>query len=210
MPALPTIAIRRANRGDLHAITVLAAKATRILCSPDYSADQIESTLRFALAGNAQMIDDRTCFLIETAGRPIAVGGWSYRAALMGNANPDFDGDPREILDPIRHPARLRGFCVHPAFARKGLARTLVALCERAAANAGFSALELLATPTARHLYRACGFTDLHPLAHRFPNGIAVLTYRMAKSIQPANVSILADSQPYQSRIHARVPVTLN
>ena len=53
--------------------------------------------------------------------------------------------DPR--LDPNTEPARIRAFFVQPEWARRGLARTLYAECERAAREAGFARFELMATP---------------------------------------------------------------
>jgi len=197
MNSLRNIAIRRANRADLPAINTLTSVSTRVLCAPDYTRKQIESIMRFNFADNTQLIDDRTYFVIENAGQIVAAGGWSYRAALMANCNLDNDEDPQEILDPAVAPARLRGFFVHPHFARRGLARTLVALCERAAAGAGYSRLELLCTATARHLYLACGFSDVEWITHIFPTGVSAILNRMSKSLP---VAALASSRTPQSR----------
>ena len=101
----------------------------------------------------------------------------------MGNTHPDYAGHPHDVLDPAAHPARLRAFFVHPHFARRGLARRLLGVCEREAAAAGFTRLELVATLTARPLYRACGFKDVEPMTNVFPNGITAPAYRMAKTL---------------------------
>jgi GNAT superfamily N-acetyltransferase len=186
MRSLRNIAIRRASRDDMHAISTIATSATRSLCAHDYTPKQIESLLRYSLSDNVQLIDDRTYFVIENAGQIVAAGGWSYRAALMANTTADDQTDPRAIVDPALAPARLRGFFVHPHFARRGLARTLVALCERAAANAGYSHLELIATATGRRLYRACGFTDIEWITQTYPTGVTIVIHRMSKAIHPA------------------------
>ncbi len=184
MRPLRNIGIRRASREDLRAISALACTATSSLCAPDYTPRQIDAVLRFGLAANITLIEDRTYFVIENGGEIVAAGGWSYRAALMandcGNAR-----DPHEIVDPATGAARLRGFFVHPHFARRGLARTLVALCERAAANAGYSHLELMATATGRRLYLACGFADVEWVTQVYPTGVSVVTHRMGKAIEP-------------------------
>jgi GNAT superfamily N-acetyltransferase len=184
MRPLRNIGIRRASREDLSAISGLASIAMRALCAPDYTPRQIEAILRFSLAANTRLIDDRTYFVIENGGEIVAAGGWSYRAALMANDCVSAS-DPHEIVDPATGAARLRGFFVHPHFARRGLARTLVALCERAAANAGYSHLELLTTATGRRLYLACGFVDVEWITQVYPTGVSVVMHRMGKAIEP-------------------------
>jgi GNAT superfamily N-acetyltransferase len=207
MRALRNIAIRRASREDLQALSTLAASATRALCAADYTPKQIESVLRYSLSDNVQLIDDRTYFVIENAGQIVAAGGWSYRAALTASNTADDQSDPRAIVDPALAPARLRGFFVHPHFARRGLARTLVALCERAAANAGYSHLELIATATGRRLYRACGFADIDWITQVYPTGVTLVTHRMGKAIHPA----LAAKPPAKKAAPVTwFPVTIN
>lgn len=85
MHPLRNIGICRAAREDLQAISALASAATRALCAPDYTPRQVESILRFSLADNTQLIDDRTYFVIENGGEIVAAGGWSYRAAMIAN-----------------------------------------------------------------------------------------------------------------------------
>lgn len=207
MRALRNIAIRRATREDLQAIATLAASATRALCAADYTPKQIESVLRYSLSDNLQLIDDRTYFVIENAGEIVAAGGWSYRAALMASSTGEDESDPRAIVDPAISAARLRGFFVHPHFARRGLARTLVALCERAAANAGYSHLELIATATGRRLYLACGFADVDWITQIYPTGVTIVTHRMSKAIHPA---LAAKPPARQSAPATWFPVTIN
>ena len=175
--------IRRAGPGDVERLSVLAAAAAHALCRPDYTAEQIETALRFGLRADAQLIADGTYYVIEHRGGIIAAGGWSFRAALMGDFHPDYDGGPRDTVDPALHSARLRGFFVYPGFARIGLGRMLVAHCERAALDAGFTSLELLATPAGRRLYLACGFSDLEPMTNFFSNGVSAPGWWMSKTI---------------------------
>jgi GNAT superfamily N-acetyltransferase len=206
MRSLRNIAIRRATRDDLQSIAALAATATRALCAQDYTPRQIDSALRYSLIDNAQLFDDRTYFVIENGGEIVAAGGWSYRAAMMAHFTLDDEDDPRAILDPAIAPARLRGFFVHPHFARRGLARTLVALCERAAASAGYSHLELIATACARRLYLACGFADVDWITNVYPTGVTVVTHRMSKAIHPA----LAAKPARQAAPATWFPMTIN
>jgi len=186
---LPRLGIRVASPADLPALQSLAYEATATLCAAEYSAEQVRTLVCYGLGADVQLVRDRTCYIVEHAGQVIASGAWSYRAALMGRFHPDDEhtGSPRDILDPAVHPARLRALFVHPSFARRGLGRMMVALCERLASAAGFSGLELLATPVGRRLFLACGFRDVEPVTHIFPNGVDAGSYRMHKPINPAD-----------------------
>jgi hypothetical protein len=51
----------------------------------------------------------------------------------------------------------------HPDFARRGVGRFILGLCEAAAAAEGFGELELMATLAGRPLYAAAGFVEVEP-----------------------------------------------
>ena len=51
-----------------------------------------------------------------------------------------------------------------PAYARRGVGRLILTLCERAAAAEGFTRLELMSTLSGEPLYTACGFHALERL----------------------------------------------
>jgi GNAT superfamily N-acetyltransferase len=191
--------IRHARLRDVAAIRDLAHAAARVLCAPDYTPRQVETALRFGLGPDLQMIVDGTYYVVEYDGRLTAAGGWSCRAALMGNLHPDYAGGPRDLLDPAAHPARLRAFFVRPDVARRGLGRALVGLCELAASRAGFTQIELLATPPGRRLCLACGFDDVEPMTNVFPDGVAVPAFRMAKALHPLG----PDDEPARRRRRA-------
>ena len=52
-----------------------------------------------------------------------------------------------------------------PAFARRGIGRLILSLCEAAAAAEGFRRLELMATLSGEPLYTAYGFRPLEHVA---------------------------------------------
>ena len=89
----------RAGLHDLHALHGLAETATRALCAADYTPTQIDTALRYGLGVDARLIKDRTYYVVENRGHLIAAGGWSFRAAVMGNTHPDYDGHPHDLLD---------------------------------------------------------------------------------------------------------------
>jgi GNAT superfamily N-acetyltransferase len=49
----------------------------------------------------------------------------------------------------------------HPHFARLGVGRMILRLCEAAAAAEGFRAVQLMATLSGEPLYRACGYQEI-------------------------------------------------
>jgi GNAT superfamily N-acetyltransferase len=73
-----------------------------------------------------------------------------------------------------------------PAFARRGVGKLILALCEQAAAGEGFRRTELAATMGGVPLYRACGYADLERMEAETPSGIRVPMIRMGKDLVPA------------------------
>ncbi|MGZ6098074.1 MAG: GNAT family N-acetyltransferase, partial [Myxococcaceae bacterium] len=78
-----------------------------------------------------------------------------------------------------------RAFFVDPAFARRGLGRALLSLCEQEAVRAGFQALELVATLSGVALYAAAGFTAVERFEVMLPPGVEFPVVRMARRISP-------------------------
>jgi GNAT superfamily N-acetyltransferase len=194
MESLANITARRAGTEDLDDLRRLTAKSIRALSAADYSSEQVEAALRFGSGVGARIIADGTYYVIERCGEIIAGGGWSFRAALVGDSHPDYAGHADDVLDAAIQPARLRGFFVDPRFARRGLGRTLVALCEGRAADAGFRQMELMASLTGRHLYLACGYEDVERTTHVFANGVVAVGYRMQKTLQPTAAELAASA----------------
>ena len=105
---------------------------------------------------DTQLIDDGTYFLVEVDGTPAGCGGWSRRATLYGGDQTP--GRSAALLDPARDPAYVRAMYTHPHFARRGVGRLILGLCEAAARSEGFTRVELMATLAGEPLYRGCGY----------------------------------------------------
>lgn len=152
-------AMRKASAADIPTLRVLIDASARALGRADYTETQISAALETAWGVDTQLIADQTYFVAEHAGALVACGGWSWRATLFGG-----DAQPGRIaapLDPRVDAARIRAFFVHPSWARRGLGRRLLELCERDARARGFSAAELVATLPGVRLYAACGYRSL-------------------------------------------------
>ena len=70
----------------------------------------------------------------------------------------------------------------NPAFARRGVGRLILSLCEAAAASEGFTRLELMSTLSGEPLYPAYGFRPLERLLDA-TGGTPVPIVRMEKAI---------------------------
>ena len=103
---------------------------------------------------DTQLIDDGTYFIVESGGVLAGCGGWSRRATLYGGDHSP--GRSSALLDPAKDAARIRAMYTHPDFARKGLGRLIITVCEAAARAEGFGRMELMATMAGAPLYRAC------------------------------------------------------
>jgi GNAT superfamily N-acetyltransferase len=171
---------RLATPADVPAIEGLIAASARALCSADYPPAVVEAALGTAWGCDTELIRDGTYFLAESDGRLAACGGWGKRKTLFG-------GDRRAgresiLLDPAADAARIRAFFVHPDFARRGLAREMLARCEAAATAAGFRAAELMATLTGVPFYLAHGYAADERIEFPLPGGFTIAFVPMRKS----------------------------
>lgn len=174
--------MRLATPADLPAIQRLIEQSVRALSQGYYTPAQIDSALRYVFGADTQLIADRTYYVIPgTAGDLAAAGGWSRRVTLYGGDQMKGAADP--LLDPATRPARIRAFFVHPAWARRGLARRLFERCAADAAAAGFRSLELMSTLPGEPLYRALGFGELERLVTTLPDGVELPVVRMSRPL---------------------------
>lgn len=129
-----------------------------------------------------QLIADGTYFVAELEDGTIAgCGGWSRRATLYG---PDSSAGLREprLLDPASEAARVRAMYTDPAFTRRGIGRALLAACEAAAREEGFSACELMGTAAGQPLYNVAGYTVIERIEDD-RGGAPVPMARMRKAL---------------------------
>ena len=174
--------LRAATPRDVPALRELIPRSVRALSEGIYSPAQIEAAIERIFGVDTQLIEDGTYFVAEAGGRIVGAGGWSRRRTLFGG-DQHKRGAPDELLDPASDPARIRAFYVDPAWARRGIGRAILSLCERAALAAGFSRLELLATLPGVPLYSALGYAEVRAVAEPLGEGLTLPAIVMAKSI---------------------------
>mgnify|MGYP002651211703 CR=1 FL=1 len=173
-------ALRWATPDDLGALAALMAASIERLQVGFLSPGQIVAS-RQVMGLDTQLIADGTYALAEEGGALIGSGGWSRRATLYGGDHSVDLRDPA-LLDPVREPARIRAMYTHPDHARRGIGRAILAFCEQAAAEAGFTAAELMSTMSGQPLYESCGYRPVEPVTADV-DGVAVPLLRMRKAI---------------------------
>ncbi|HEY5337526.1 MAG TPA: GNAT family N-acetyltransferase [Rhizomicrobium sp.] len=173
---------RLARRDDVPALESLMQTAIRKLQAGFLPPDAIEAS--FDVMGlDTQLIDDGTYFIIEEVGVIAGCGGWSRRATLFGGDHSA--GRSAALLDPAKDAARVRAMYTNPNFARRGVGRLILSLCERAAAAEGFARTELAATLSGEPLYRTFGFVEIERFEAQTSSGIRIPLLRMGKPIAP-------------------------
>lgn len=148
---------------------------------PDFlSPEAVEAS--FELMGlDTQLIDDGAYYVIECDGVIVGCGGWSRRATLFGGDHSA--GRDSALLDPRHDAARVRAMYTHPTFARRGVGRLILSLCEQAAFAEGFARAELAATLAGEPLYRACGYEEIERFEAETSSGVRVPLIRMGKML---------------------------
>jgi GNAT superfamily N-acetyltransferase len=176
-----SIELRSATEVDIPALGGLIERSARALSAGYYSAEQIESAIKYVFGVDSRLIADGTYLVALADGVVAGCGGWSRRRTLYG-------GDQRPIgepdwLDPSVDAAKIRAFFVAPEFARRGIGRALLDACGRAALAAGFRRLELMATLPGVPLYAAEGFVETARVSDVLPDGTAIEFVRMERPL---------------------------
>ena len=171
---------RLARREDVAALTLLMDAAIGELQRGFLSPAEIEAS-RAIMGLDTQLVDDGTYFIVESGGVAVGCGGWSWRATLFGGDHSA--GRDAALLDPATDAARVRAMYTAPEFARRGVGRLVLGLCEHAAAAGGFARVELAATLAGEPLYRACGYEVIERMVSDTPSGLRIPLARMGKRI---------------------------
>jgi GNAT superfamily N-acetyltransferase len=165
---------------DIAALTALMQAAIGELQRGFLTPAEIAAS-RSIMGMDTQLVEDRTYFVVECADRIAGCGGWSRRATLFGGDHSA--GRDAALLDPAKDAARVRAMYTAPDFARRGVGRLILELCERAARAEGFAHVELAATLAGLPLYRACGYEEIERMLVDTPQGLKIPITRMGKRL---------------------------
>lgn len=175
-----TFSSRLATLNDLPELHSLMEISIRQLIGVFLDAQKVEAS--FELMGvDTNLITDGTYFAIEEDGKIIGCGGWSRRATLFGGDHTS--GRDARLLDPATEPARVRAMYTHPNYARQGIGRFMLGLCEEAAKKEGFTSLALMSTIAGEPLYVTYGFQVEERVEVPTSTGLTIPLTRMTKVI---------------------------
>lgn len=176
-----TFTHRLATEADLPAIRALMDIAIDEHLKAFLDPAQVELS-KSIMGLDTQLIADRTYFLVEEGARLAGCGGWSRRATLYGGDHSTAQRNAA-LLDMATDAARVRAMYTHPDFARRGVGRLILRLCEGAAREAGFRSVELMATMSGEPLYKAAGYQQIERIIAASRDGVDVPGVRMGKPV---------------------------
>jgi GNAT superfamily N-acetyltransferase len=174
--------LRLACEFDVTALDALIPLSVRSLQAPYYSRPQMDAALGPVFGVDRQLIRDGTYFVAEQDGAIIGCGGWSRRRSLYGGDSGRSVEDG--LLDPQRDAARVRAFFVHPAWARRGIGRSIMMACELAIVRAGFRTVDIVATLAGEPLYAAFGYAVVERYEIPMADSLSLPVVRMNKRME--------------------------
>jgi GNAT superfamily N-acetyltransferase len=172
---------RLASLDDLEALREVMRRSIETLQTGFLTPEQIVAS-HLVMGLDTQLIRDGTYFMVESDSRIAGCGGWSWRSTLYGGDESMISREPA-ALDPATDAARIRAMYTDPDFARQGVGRTVITLCEQAAMRAGFRKATMMATMAGVPLYAACGYVEVEPMLSAPVDGIRVPLARMEKQL---------------------------
>lgn len=180
-----SILTRAAEPADAAALRAMQALSFRVLGAGAYAPEVIEAYLAEVGTLDEHLLQDGRYRVAVHAGAIVGCGGWSTRPAgysgrAAGPGGAGFAG------------ATVRAVYVHPDWARRGIARRIMAETESAMAAAGFRHAGLLATLSGFAFYRRLGYADGASVALRLGGGLTLEVVAMRKALDAGTVSAAA------------------
>jgi GNAT superfamily N-acetyltransferase len=181
MPDSPKFTHRKATLADLPELRALMEISIRKIIGAFLDEARVEASYEF-MGVDTQLIKDQTYFAVELDGKIVGCGGWSRRATGYGGDHTP--GRDSRLLDPMTEAARVRAMYTHPDYARLGIGRLVLSLCETEALTEGFHSMELTATVAGEPLYASYGFLVDERIEVPTSKGITVPCARMTRKIK--------------------------
>ena len=172
---------RLATELDLPRLHALMTRSIEHLQDDFLTPEQVRASHK-VMGLDSQLVADRTYFMVEEDGALAGCGGWSFRTTLYGGDDSVVAREPAR-LDPASDAAKVRAMYTDPSFARRGIGRMVLGLCEGAARDAGFKRVELMGTMSGVPLYTACGYVGVEEVLSAPIDGVQVPLLRMEKPL---------------------------
>jgi GNAT superfamily N-acetyltransferase len=172
---------RIARIEDLDALREVMRRSIEELQDGFLTPEQVAASHK-VMGLDTQLVRDGTYFAVESGNRIAGCGGWSWRSTLYGGDESVVSREP-EALDPATDAARIRAMYTDPDFARQGVGRLVMRLCEEAAMRAGFRRATMMATMAGVPLYEASGYVAVEAPITASIDGVEVPLVRMEKRL---------------------------
>jgi GNAT superfamily N-acetyltransferase len=178
--------VRQASPDDRLELRSMQMLSARVLGAGYYTGAQIEAFLAHVGTMDDFLLHEGTYYVAVEDGIIVASGGWSRRQPNYANVTGP--AGYRDTATP-----KIRSVFVHPAWARRGLARHLVELAETEMRMAGHAEAELTATIAGVPLYETLGYKVTQHLTVMLPDSIELPLVHMAKELSaPAGNGVKA------------------
>lgn len=178
---MPEFSHRMARPEDLDALREVMRRSIEQLQDGFLTPEQVAASHK-VMGLDTQLVRDGTYFVVESGQRIAGCGGWSWRSTLYGGDDSLVSREPH-ALEPASDAARIRAMYTDPDFARQGVGRLVMRLCEEAAMRAGFRRATMMATMAGVPLYEASGYVAVEPVVTSTIDGVEVPLVRMEKRL---------------------------
>ena len=109
---------------------------------------------------------------------------WRLEPAAFALWRDSGRADEDGLLNPQLDAARVRAFFVHPAWARRGIGRSIMSACELAIIEAGFRTVDIVATLAGEPLYASFGYAVVERYEIAMTGGLSLPVVRMIRSME--------------------------
>jgi GNAT superfamily N-acetyltransferase len=173
-----TLTIRRSQPSECGELRAVQEASMRELGRTCYDESVIEAFLAHVGTLDATLIEDGTFFSARIGRVLVATGGWTYRTPSYA----------RLVVGGSEHGSRpgvtIRSIFVHPAWARRGIARRMMSWVEDDIRAAGHESVGLTATLVGIPFYRSLGYRGEDPSILRLPGDKVFVGLNMEKRLE--------------------------
>ncbi len=173
--------IRRATIADAELLRAMHRSSFLHLGKSFYSPRQIDGFLNDFDTADPTMIADGTYGVLEACGTILASGGWTLRTPAYAAPNSSATDDQDTAVR-----ATIRGVFTRPGHERRGLARSILKVCEDEAVRLGRATnIDLYATLAAVPFYLNLAYQPGEAVEVPLSNGECFTARFMTKSVAP-------------------------
>jgi GNAT superfamily N-acetyltransferase len=162
--------VRVATPADEQPISILLDASYSVLMRPYYDPSTLDCALPAITTASPRLLASGTYYVANAADdTTVGCGGWTRERPGSGEVEPEL--------------AHVRHFATHPTWTGLGVGRSIYAVCEREARNAGAKRFECYSSLNAEGFYASLGFERVEPIDVCFGPGASLPGVLMARII---------------------------